>query len=152
MLLVIGQVVQADECILDQATRVSNNLELQKKYPGSYLIEKNFILVVPVENGEVHINIGGCTHYGITIELWTKNVDRYINEEVFMDQILHLAQTYSQGKVDQAKLKKLIFEKNWMQPEPPRRIYFFNYYETGTFEVYKRKEGQHILIGFSAYS
>lgn len=152
MLLVISQLALADECILDQATRVNDNIELQKKYPRSYLIEKNLILVVPVEDGEVHINIGGCTHYGVTIELWTTNAEKYISEEAFMNLILHLARVYSQKKVNQTTLQKLILEKRWMQSKSPRRMYFFDYDETDIFEVYERNEGRYIVIGFSTYS
>ncbi|WP_373033288.1 hypothetical protein [Sulfurovum sp.] len=146
-----GQPVIADDCDLNQNTRVEKNIELQKKYPGSFLVDKNFILVVPVKEGEVRINIGGCVHYGVTIELKTKNASKYKEEKEFMNKILHLAKTYSQGMIKYEKLKKVIKDRNWSQPKSPSKFYFFNY-DGSPFEVYETNEGLYTIIGFSSYS
>src|SRR4030066_276505 len=100
ILLLVGlsQVAVATECQFDQESRIENNIQLQKKYPGSFLVEKNLVLVVPVEEGQIEINIGGCEHYGVSVELRTKNPAKYQNEVQLMSLILRLARTYSQGK------------------------------------------------------
>ncbi len=148
LLISFTQAVLADECNLDQKTRIAENIKLKNKYPGSYLTDGDLILVVPVDEGEVRINIGGCVHFGVRIELKTKTADKYKNEKDFMNQILYLAKTYSQGMIEYAKLKKVIENKDWTQP--PGRYYFFNY-DGMPFEVYGINEGPHTIIGFSYY-
>ncbi len=150
----LSQLVLADDCELDQKARIEENIKLKNKYPGSHLAEKNLVLVVPADDGEVRINIGGCVHYGVKIELKRKKTtkDKNKNEEEFMKQILHLAKLYSQGNVDYAKLTNVIENRRWTQPEPPSRLYFFTYDETSTFEVYEREEGEYTIVGFSMYS
>jgi len=150
----LSQLVLAGDCELDQKARIEENIKLKNKYPGSHLAEKNLVLVVPADDGEVRINIGGCVHYGVKIELKRKKTtkDKNKNEEEFMKQILHLAKLYSQGNVDYAKLTNVIENRRWTQPEPPSRLYFFTYDETSTFEVYEREEGEYTIVGFSMYS
>ena len=151
MLVVYGQFVLADECDLDQNSRIEENIKLQKKYPGSYLMEDNLVLVVPTKGGEVNINIGGCAHFGVTIEFKTKLINKNISENEFMDNILWLSKTYSQGIINQEQLKKTIKEKNWLQPKEGVKFYFFNY-DGSPFEVYENTKNDYTIIGFSSYS
>ena len=143
--------IYADDCDLDQIARVIENKELKKKYPGSYLIENNLILVVPDQYGKAKVNIGGCVHFGVTIDLVVKNPEKHKSEKDFMNMILYLAQTYSQGMINSKKLEQVINERNWMQPEPPSKFYFFNY-DGSPFEVYESEENGKIIIGFRSYS
>ncbi len=143
--------ILADECDLNQQTRIEENIRLKNRYPGSYLTEGNLVLVVPAEEGEVRINIGGCVHFGVTIELKTNTAEKYVDEEDFMNQILYLAKTYSQGIIKYAKLKQVIEDKNWTQSESLSRYYFFNYDGTSPFEVYERQQGTQTIIGLSYY-
>jgi len=152
LLFLAQQVWAKEECDFDQKTRVKKYLSLKKKYLGSYLTDKNLVLVVPQEEGVVRITIGGCVHYGVTVELETKAINRYKNEKDFFKEILFLARSYSQGDVDIDKLEDVINKRNWTQPEPKERYYFFNYESFSTFEVYERHEGQAIVIGFDYYS
>lgn len=153
ILLLVGlsQVAVATECQFDQESRIENNIQLQKKYPGSFLVEKNLVLVVPVEEGQIEINIGGCEHYGVSVELRTKNPAKYQNEVQLMSLILRLARTYSQGKVDTEILKKVIENKNWIVADPSR-AYFLKYDEFSTFEVYTNRDGEFTIFGFNYYS
>ena len=102
--------------------------------------------------------------YGISLKS-SNNYDKFIKEDFFkyiyltdaikirqkkdfMNQILYLARTYSQGRIEYAKLKKVIENKDWT--ETPGRYYFFNY-DGRPFEVYEIDEDPHIIIGFSYY-
>lgn len=151
-LALFGQLVLADDCDFDQKARIEENIKLKNKYPGSYLIESNLILVVPVEEGEVRINIGGCVHYGVTVELRTKDKSKYKSDDDFMEQILHLAKIYSQGYIDNDKLMAVIKKKDWIQTQPSRRYYLFKYDDISTFEVYEQTDGEYKVIGFSNYN
>jgi hypothetical protein len=152
LLASICQVSHASECQFDLKTRVENNLLLKKKYPGSHLIEKNLVLVVPVDEGQVEIAIGGCEHYGISVELKTKNAKKYQSENELMGLILHLAKTYSQGMVDSEILKTVIKENNWTKLQDPSRVYFLKYEGSSTFEVYAHNDGRLTVLGFNYYS
>lgn len=152
LLFLFSQSVLADECDFDQKERIKENIRLKNKYPESYLIEDNLILVVPVNEGEVRINIGGCVHYGVTIELKTENKDKYEDDDDFMEQILRLAMNYSQGYIDIGKLKTVIDNKKWVKSQSSRRYYLFEYDDISTFEVYEHDDGKYTVIGFSNYS
>jgi hypothetical protein len=152
LLIIFRQPVLADECVLDQKTRIEENIRLKNKYPGSYLTDGKLVVVVPVNEGEVRINIGGCVHFGVAIELKIKKTDKYRNEEEFMRQILYLAKTYSQGMIDINKLKKVIENKDWTQPDSSSRYYFINYDGISLFEVYETNERQFTVIGLNKYS
>jgi hypothetical protein len=153
ILLLVGlsQVAVATECQFDQELRIENNIQLQKKYPGSVLVEKNLVLVVPIEEGQIKINIGGCEHYGVSVELRTKNPAKYQNEAQLMSLILRLARTYPQGDVDTEILKKVIENKNWIVAAPSR-AYFLKYEDFSTFEVYTKRDGEFTILGFNYYS
>ncbi|MDH5632666.1 MAG: hypothetical protein OEZ10_06670 [Gammaproteobacteria bacterium] len=147
----ICQPVFADECQFDQEARVERNIQLKEKYPGSYLIENNLVLVVPVAEGRVEITIGGCEHYGVSVELKTKIGTKYQSESELMALIVRLARSYSQGIVDTNILERVIKEKQWMQPGPPR-AYLLNYEDEATFEVYVWRDDETYVFGFNYYS
>ena len=141
----------ADDCDFDQETRIEENIKLKNVYPGSYLIEENLILVIPVEEGEVRINIGGCVHYGVNVELRTKDNEKYKSENKFMERILYLVNVYSQGYIDSDKIKSIIKNKKWKKTQPSRRYYLLEYDDISTFEVYQNTDGEYTVIGFNNY-
>lgn len=141
-----------DECDFDQKAQLKNNVELQKKYPGSRLAEDSRVLVIPVDEGEVWLGIGGCVHYGIMIELKTKLRDGYKSEAALMQRILALAKTYSQGHVDYERLRALINAKKWSKETSPIRYYILQYDDISTFEIYESEEGSRKIIGLSYYN
>jgi len=55
------------ECDFDENEQIKNNALLKEKYHGSRL-EEGYV-VIPVEEGEIWVGIGGCAHFGITVEL-----------------------------------------------------------------------------------
>ena len=139
----------ADECIFDQKERILENIKLQKKYLKSTLSEDKLILTIPENNGVISLNIGGCSHYGVSIELKIKKTNLYNKESEFMKKILYLSEKYSQGNIDQKTLKKVIGNKNW---ENHSGFYFINYEEYSTFETYKINKENHTVIGINYYS
>jgi hypothetical protein len=141
-----------DECDFDQREQLKNNIELQKKYPGSHLAEDNRVLVIPVDEGEVWLGIGGCAHYGITVELKTKFRDRYKSEDALMRRILGLARAYSQGYIDHERLRAVIDAKKWNKETSPIRYYFVQYDDISTFEVYESEDGSRTVVGLSYYN
>lgn len=151
LLSAISQLAVADECNLDQKVRIEENSKIQEQYHGSYLTEDKLILIIPVSEGYIRVNIGGCMHYGIKVELKTSNALKYKNESAFMSKILLLSQSYSQGIINPIKLKKVIDNKDWFQPDPAIKFYFINY-NGSPFEAYENNEGKYTIIGFSYYS
>lgn len=141
-----------DECDFDQKAQLKNNIELQKKYAGSRLAEDNRVLVIPVDEGEVWLGIGGCVHYGIMIELKTKLRDAYKSEAALMQRILALAKTYAQGHIDHERLRALINAKKWSKETSPIRYYILQYDDISTFEIYESEEGSRKIIGLSYYN
>ncbi|WP_373034169.1 hypothetical protein [Sulfurovum sp.] len=149
ILLIFSQIMMAEECIFDKTDRVNENIKLLKRYPGSYMTNENLVVQVPVADGEVSINIGGCVHFGIMIELKIKD-GKHTSEDEFMNKILWLAQAYSQGMIDQKRLEKVIKERIWTKPTETEKFYFFNY-DGSPFEVYERRDDQHTVVGFMTY-
>jgi hypothetical protein len=141
-----------DECDFDQKAQLEHNIELQKKYPGSHLAEDNRVLVIPVDEGEVWLGIGGCAHYGITVELKTKFRERYKREDALMRRILGLAKAYAQGHVDYERLRAMIDAKKWNKETSPIRYYLLQYDAISTFEVYESEEDGRAVIGLSYYN
>ncbi len=141
----------AEECDLDQKTRVQDNIALKKKYPGSHLAEKNLVVVVPVAEGEVRINIGGCVDYGVTVELRMKHAASRLDADQLMQKIAYLAKTYAQGEVDAAKLEDAIRKRNWTQPQEGTADYYLHYDSIRTFEVYDQEGENGAVIGFNMY-
>jgi hypothetical protein len=141
-----------DECDFDQKEQLKQNIELQKKYPGSHLAEDNRVLVIPVDEGEVWLGIGGCVHYGITVELKTKFRDRYKREDAFMRRILGLAKAYAQGYIDYERLRAMIDARKWNKETSPIRYYSLQYDDISTFEVYESEEDGRAVIGLSYYN
>jgi len=142
----------ADDCPFDQDARIKENFERQHKYKGSRLIENNLVLVVPDKNGDVYINIGGCSHYGVNVEYHRSDVNKDMTENEFMKIILYLADKYSEENIDTKQLKEVINSQNWLQPDPSTLFYFFNYEELNTFEVYELMKDGRQVVGFNSYS
>lgn len=148
------QPVLADEneCDFDQKAQLQHNIELQKKYPGSRLAEDGRLLVIPVDEGEVWLGIGGCAHYGITIELKTRFRDWYKPENALMRRVLWLVKAYAQGHVDYERLRAVVEAKKWNKETSPIRYYFLHYDDISTVEVYEDEEDGRAVIGFSYYN
>lgn len=151
LLVCLSQQVYAQECDFDQDTRIRDNIQLKKKYPGSYLAGKNLVLVVPVREGEVRINIGGCVDYGVTVELRLKHASPRRSVDELMQKILYLAKTYSQNIVELEKLQNAIQKNDWTQPQEDNRDFFLNYDSAYTFEGYEHDDRGGAVIGFSLY-
>ncbi len=141
-----------DECDFDQKAQLEHNFALQKKYPGSRLVEDNRVLVIPVDEGEVWLGIGGCVDYGISIELKTRFRDRYKSEDALMRRILGLAKTYAQGHIDPEQLRGVIDAKKWTKETSSTRSYLLQYDDISTFEVYEGEDGSRGVIGLSYYN
>jgi hypothetical protein len=141
-----------DECDFDQKEQLKHNFELQKKYSGSHLADENRVVVIPVDEGEVWLGIGGCAHYGITVELKTKFRDRYRSEAALMRRVLGLAKAYSQAYIDHERLRAVIDAKKWNKETSPIRYYMLQYDDISTFEVYEDEDGSRTVIGLSYYN
>lgn len=141
-----------DECDFDQKAQLKHNIELRKKYSGSHLAEDNRVVVIPVEEGEVWLGIGGCAHYGITVELKTKFRERYKREDALMRRILGLAKVYAQGHIDYDRLRAVVDAKKWNKETSPIRYYFLQYDDISTVEVYESEEDDRAVIGLSYYN
>jgi len=120
---------------------------LQKKYAGSKIVEDGLVILIPVSDGEVSLNIGGCSQYGVDIELKTTAGEKYILEESIKLTTIDLMEKYSNGVVNVARLKKSISE-SW------RKLGINSYVvkyggEGDTFLVSKSVEGKYTIISVS---
>jgi hypothetical protein len=140
-----------DECDFDQKAQLENMVALQKKYLGSRLAENNRVVVIPVDEGEVWLGIGGCAHYGVTIEFKTRHRDRYQSEEALMRGALALAKSYAEGIIDYERMRAAIDAKKWTKETSPIRYYSLQYDAISTFEIYQDEEGSRAVIGVSLY-
>lgn len=152
LLLPIMSIADNDDCDFDQSERIRNNLQLQTKYPGSRYIKEEYKLIIPRGEDEITLNIGGCVHYGVSIELKTKRTNKYDIEDVFMKKIVNLVKDYSQDYIDHKKVENIIAEKRWNNINPETNdFYLFNYDDFSTFQVYRRHEGSITIIGIYHY-
>jgi hypothetical protein len=145
---------RGDECDFDQDEQIKNNALLKEKYRGSRL-EEGYV-VIPVEEGEVWVGIGGCAHFGITVELRTKSAKIALTETQFMTQILHLAKTYSQDYVDPRRLDEIIKNKQWESNAYAAisKSYLIHYDGNdpdglSRFEAYEEEDETHRTVGFT---
>lgn len=141
-----------DECDFDQKEQIESNIERQKEYPGSHLVEDDRVLVIPVAEGEVRLSVGGCVHYGVTIELKTKFRERYKSEDALMRRMLGLAKIYAHDYIDYERMRAVITAKKWNKETSPVRYYQLKYDDISTFEVYESEEGASSVIGLSYYN
>jgi len=152
-LLPLMSLAANDDCDFDQSERLRNNLQLRKKYPGSRYIKEEYKLLIPRGQDEITLNIGGCVHYGVSIELKTKRTDEYDNEDAFMKKVVELIKEYSQDYIDYKKVEKSIAKKQWNNINPDTNDYYLlNYDDLSTFEVYRRHEGNFTIIGINHYT
>jgi hypothetical protein len=141
-----------DECDFDQKEQIKANIERQKEYPGSHLVEDDRVLVIPVPEGEVRLGVGGCVHYGVTIELKTKFLERYKSEDALMRRMLGLAKVYAHDYIDYERMRAVIVAKKWNKETSPVRYYLLRYDDISTFEVYESEEDSGSVIGLSYYN
>jgi len=140
------------ECDFDQAERVRTNMALLKKYPGSKYIKEEHKVVLKDGEDEITLAIGGCVHYGVLIELKTRQTKRFDNEAAFMARIVELVAKYSQGHIDTERIKKVIAEKKWNNIDPNlSNLYYLEYDEVSTFEIYRQHEDAYTIIGINYY-
>jgi len=139
-------------CDLDQAERHQKNLQLQKKYPGSKYTEKNHTILIPKGGEEISLNIGGCVHNGVAIELKTKMTNKYNDEAILTKKVYELSKEYSQGLIEHNKVKKVIAKKGWKSINPDIEGYYvLNYSKNATFEFYRRNEKGSTYVGVYYY-
>lgn len=152
----IGNVASdGDEvCDFDQNEQIKNNALLKEKYRGSRL-EEGYV-VIPVEEGEIWVGIGGCAHFGITVELRTKSTKGALTEAQFMAQILYLGKTYSQDYVDPHRLDEIMKNKKWESNAYAAisKSYLIHYDgndpdDLSRFEAYEEVDETHRTVGFT---
>ncbi len=141
-----------EECIFDQDQQLEEYKKLEQRFPGSSYVEDEYRLIIPVEEGQVHLGKGGCVHYGITIELIQPKTDRYKDEEAFFAEVVRLVEQYDNELADAGELKKLLQQKKLENiPDDTGRYYFVTYEGLTAFEIYQRDEADKTLIGVSYY-
>lgn len=152
ILIALVSVGAANACDIDQAERHRNNLQLQKKYPGSKYIKKQNTILIPKGEDEVSLNIGGCVHNGVAIELKTKITNKYDDEIKLTNKIYELSKEYSQGLIEHSKVEKVIAGKKWTSINPNIEGYYvLNYSKNSTFEFYRRSEKGSTYVGVYYY-
>lgn len=107
--------------------------------------------MIPVEEGEVRLGIGGCAHYGISIELRTCYGERYRTEAALMRRALALVKRYDEKIIDYARMRAVIQAKKWTKETSPIRYYSVQYDAISTFEIYQDDDGSRAVIGVSLY-
>jgi hypothetical protein len=151
-LLAPAQLFAQDDCPLDQEARRAENLRLQARYPGSRFLESDFELVITRNGDELTVNQGGCTHWGVTVNLLTSRTDRYSTEEIFFSKIVELVSEFAQGSVDLDDLAQLIEDKGWMKFSDENSTYYLLGYPGLTaFEASQSHSDTQTRIGFSFY-
>lgn len=152
MLLPLASVGAAYGCDIDQEERHRNNVQLQKKYPGSKYNQNNHTILIPKGGDEVSLNIGGCVHHGVAIELKTKKTNKYDDETILTRKIYELSKEYSQGIIEHNRVKKVIAGKQWSSINPDIEGYYqLNYDKNSTFEFYRRNEKGSTYVGIYYY-
>ncbi len=142
----------ANACDLDQAERHKNNLQLQKKYPGSKYLKKSHTILISRGKEEISLNIGGCVHYGVAIELKTKPTSLYNDEVTLANKIYELSKEYSQGIIKPHKVKTVLASRQWSILNPDiEGYYLLDYDKNSTFEFYRRNEQGATYIGMYYY-
>ncbi len=144
-----GNAYADDDCLLDQNTRHEDNLALQKRYPGSQYIKAQYTVVIPVEDGTISINKGGCVHYGMDIELRTSKTKAFQNEKALFNKILELAKDYAPDMLDTDKLRKTFDGKRWQNIGG---AYFLDYEGYTAFDIGTRDDEAFTYIGMTFYN
>ena len=145
---------EREECDFDQDEQAKDSALLRAKYPGSRL-EEGYV-VIPVEEGEIWVGIGGCAHFGITVELRMRSVEEAWTEARFLAQIVSLAETYSQGYVDPGRFTKVIEDKRWERDADAAidKSYLIHYDgdepdAVSRFEAYEQQHEGKRTVGFT---
>ena len=148
-LLAVGT---AGACDLDQAERERKNLQLQKKYPGSKYNKQNHTLIIPKGKDVIRLNIGGCVHNGVAIELKTSKTTQFDDAVKLSEKIYQLSKEYSQGIIKPNRVKQVIVGKQWAVINPDIDGYYtLNYDKNATFEFYRRNEQGATYVGLYYY-
>lgn len=148
-LLAVGT---AGACDLDQAERERKNLQLQKKYPGSKYNKQNHTLIIPKGKDVISLNIGGCVHHGVAIELKTSKTTQFDDTAKLSEKIYELSKEYSQGIIKHNRVKQIIAGKQWTMINPDiDGYYLLDYDKNANFEFYRRNEQGATYVGLYYY-
>lgn len=150
MLLVSITSLAEEDCVFDQNTRHEDNIALQKQYPGSKYIKEEYKIIIPVEDGAISINKGGCVHYGMSIELRTHKTKAFNNENSLFNKIVELATKYAKDMLEIDELKKTLYGKRWEKISSGGYVVYYEGYQA--FEIYTRDEDGITIIGMSFYN
>ncbi len=141
-----------EECIFDQEEQKAAYLALEKKYPGNRYVEDEYKLVIPKSGHQITLRRGGCVHFGVSIELRTPKTQLYEDDDVFFSKIMDLVNEYGQGLIDPEKLAQSIQDRNWSESKLDESVYYFVAYpDVAAFEIYRKHDHQHTIIGISFY-
>lgn len=152
LILLSTPLMAEEECIFDQEEQKEKYLELEKKYPGSRYVEKEYELIIPRNDHQIILKRGGCVHFGITIELHLPETNEFRNEKAFFEKIIKMIEEFGGEMINLEVLRKKIAEKKWRDFSGDGGFYYFVNYEGLTaFEAYSRDEAGMTIIGVSYY-
>jgi len=142
-----------EECLYDQAQQRHEYQGLEARYPGGRFVEAEQMLVIPTADGEVHLRIGGCVHYGVMIERWRSTPTKAESREALFKTIVGLVRTYGQGMADAERLGKLLAAGRFTDLSDRNGPYYMvRYPDFAAFEIYRRSEQERSIVGVSFYN
>ena len=141
-----------EQCIFDQDEQKKAYLELEKQYEGSEYVEEKYALLIPWKGDLITLKRGGCVHFGVSIELQTIKTDQFEDAGVFFSKILELVTEFDQGLIDREKLGQSIQDENWHENRLGNDIHYsLAYPDVSAFEIFRRHDREHTIIGVSFY-
>lgn len=142
-----------EECLYDQVQQRHEYQMLEARYPGSRFVEAEQALVIPTADGDIHLRIGGCVHYGVTIERWRSTPTKAESREALFKTIVGLVRTYGQGMADAERLGKLLAAGRYTDLSDRNGPYYMvRYPDFAAFEIYRRSERERSIVGVSFYN
>ena len=142
-----------EECLYDQAQQRHEYKTLEAYYAGSRFVEAKQELVIPTADGEVHLRMGGCVHYGVVIERWRSGAPKDQSREAMFKTLVGLVRTYGQGVADAERLRKLLAAGRFTDLSDRNGPYYMVHYpDFAAFEMYRRSEEGRTIVGVSFYN
>lgn len=152
LVLISTPLYAEDDCLFDQEEQTNEYIKLQKKYPDSKYIKKEYKLVIPRNGYELILRRGGCEHFGIRIELNLPKTNDFKTENVFFKKIVELIKEFGEELISPEELKQIIINKKWTDFSDKKGMYYFiEYTELTSFEVYQRHSDTQTTLGVLLY-
>jgi hypothetical protein len=133
LLVTLGSVSVADDCLYDQDAHREVYAKLQQRYAGTIYLEAEKALEIPKGPDRVVLWRGGCEHLGFSIKYYGARMPETITQNQLFARAVELVREFDQELADSGELVRLLEKKEFQQLRPD--FYLVRYPRMSEFTI-----------------